>query len=114
MKILIMDLHKLGGSLQRLYCDKIYNCYVGISKYLLVSFIDDYYENRHFILLFKPNGDVVIEESLEKSINTLYAHYLITDDNPKPIDKEFDDVVRDIIDKIRQAYIQSHGITPNP
>lgn len=109
-----MDINKLGTALDSIYGIRILNNYVGISKYLLVSFIDDYYENRHFILLFKPNGDVVIEESLEKSINTLYAHYLITDDNPKPIDKEFDDVVRDIIDKIRQAYIQSHGITPNP
>lgn len=109
-----MDINKLGSALKSIYGIRIFNNYVGISKYLLVSFIDDYYENRHFILLFKPNGDVVIEESLEKSINTLYAHYLITDDNPKSIDKEFDDVVRDIIDKIRQAYIQSHGITPNP
>lgn len=109
-----MDINKLGTALDSIYGIRILNNYVGISKYLLVSFIDDYYENRHFILLFKPNGDVVIEESLEKSINTLYAHYLITDDNPKPIDKEFDDVVRDIIDKIRQAYMQSHGITPNP
>lgn len=109
-----MDINKLGTALESIYGNRIFNNHVGISKYLLVSFIDDYYENRHFILLFKPNGDVVIEESLEKSINTLYAHYLITDDNPKSIDKEFDDVVRDIIDKIRQAYIRSHGITPNP
>lgn len=109
-----MNINKLGTALEGIYGNRIFNNHVGISNYLLVSFIDDYYENRHFILLFKPNGDVVIEESLEKSINTLYAHYLITDDNPKSIDKEFDDVVRDIIDKIRQAYIQSHGITPNP
>lgn len=109
-----MDLHKLGDSLQQLYCNKIYNCYVGINTNILVSFIEGSYGNRTFILIIKYNGDVVIEESLEKSINTLYAHYLITDDNPKSIDKEFDDVVRDIIDKIRQAYIQSHGITPNP
>lgn len=109
-----MDLHKLGDSLQQLYCNKIYNCYVGINTNILVSFIEGSYGNRTFILIIKYNGDVVIEESHKDSLSIIYAHYQITDDNPKPIDKAFDNDVWDIIDNIRQAYIQSHGITPNP
>lgn len=109
-----MDLLKFSDALKKLYSYKIHNYSIGIHKYMLVSFIDDYYENRNFILHFKPNGDVVIEESLKDSINTLYAHYHIEENNPKYIDKEFDDVVEDIIDKIRQAYLQSHNIALNP
>ena len=109
-----MDLHKLGESLQQLYGDKIYNCYVGTKTNILVSFIEDHYGDRTFILIIKYNGDVVIEETPKDSLSIIYAHYQITDDNPKPIDKAFDKDVLDIIDNIRQAYTQSHGITPNP
>lgn len=103
-----MDLYKLGDGLQQLYHNNICNFYLGNNKTILISFIENYYNKRTFILTFKLNGDVVIEESQKESINILYAHYHITNNNPSSIDKAFDNAVQDIIDKIQQAYLSSH------